>query len=234
MALVGGRRGGPKRSVHFKVLVDELHVKGEGKVAKAMKESFKILNEAATKGQGSLCNQAFMLITDGAMEDFKDVFEEFNWPDRRVRLFTYLIGRVMTFADNTKWIACNNKGYYTHISTLADVQENVMEYLHVLSRPMVINHNHDIIWTEAYMDTVLFATKAQSLLLMTTVAMPVFSKKKETVSGLKAYVRFKCIFNIGMVVIKVITVRSCNCSSPFEAPDYSSPIACYNCSNLEL
>uniref|UniRef100_A0A673YX69 Voltage-dependent calcium channel subunit alpha-2/delta-4-like n=1 Tax=Salmo trutta TaxID=8032 RepID=A0A673YX69_SALTR len=167
---------------HFKVLVDELHVKGEGKVAKAMKESFKILNEAATKGQGSLCNQAIMLITDGAMEDFKDVFEEFNWPDRRVRLFTYLIGREMTFADNTKWIACNNKGYYTHISTLADVQENVMEYLHVLSRPMVINHNHDIIWTEAYMDTVLFATKAQSLLLMTTVAMPVFSKKKETLS----------------------------------------------------
>uniref|UniRef100_A0A6Q2YWC9 VWFA domain-containing protein n=1 Tax=Esox lucius TaxID=8010 RepID=A0A6Q2YWC9_ESOLU len=156
---------------HFKVLVDELHVKGEGKVAKAMKESFKILNE------GSLCNQAIMLITDGAMEDFKDVFEEFNWPDRRVRLFTYLIGREMTFAENTKWIACNNKGYYTHISTLADVQENVMEYLHVLSRPMVINHNHDIIWTEAYMDTV-----AQSLLLMTSVAMPVFSKKKETLS----------------------------------------------------
>uniref|UniRef100_A0A673X6R1 Calcium voltage-gated channel auxiliary subunit alpha2delta 4 n=1 Tax=Salmo trutta TaxID=8032 RepID=A0A673X6R1_SALTR len=139
-------------------------------------------SQAATKGQGSLCNQAIMLITDGAMEDFKDVFEEFNWPDRRVRLFTYLIGREMTFADNTKWIACNNKGYYTHISTLADVQENVMEYLHVLSRPMVINHNHDIIWTEAYMDSVLFATKAQSLLLMTSVAMPVFSKKKETLS----------------------------------------------------
>uniref|UniRef100_A0A6Q2YYL8 VWFA domain-containing protein n=1 Tax=Esox lucius TaxID=8010 RepID=A0A6Q2YYL8_ESOLU len=135
----------------------------------------------AAMGQGSLCNQAIMLITDGAMEDFKDVFEEFNWPDRRVRLFTYLIGREMTFAENTKWIACNNKGYYTHISTLADVQENVMEYLHVLSRPMVINHNHDIIWTEAYMDT-LFATKAQSLLLMTSVAMPVFSKKKETLS----------------------------------------------------
>lgn len=44
-------------------------------------------------------------------------------------------------------------GYYTQISTLADVQENVMEYLHVLSRPMVINHDHDIIWTEAYMDS---------------------------------------------------------------------------------
>ncbi|XP_056878963.1 voltage-dependent calcium channel subunit alpha-2/delta-4 isoform X2 [Takifugu flavidus] len=167
---------------HFKLLVDELHVKGEGKVKKAMKESFKILNEAAALGQGSLCNQAIMLITDGAMEDFQDVFEEFNWPERRVRVFTYLIGREMTFADNMKWIACNNKGYYTHVSTLADVQENVMEYLHVLSRPMVINHDHDIIWTEAYMDSVLFNTQAQSLLLMTSVAMPVFSKKKETLS----------------------------------------------------
>uniref|UniRef100_A0A7N6B0C6 Calcium channel, voltage-dependent, alpha 2/delta subunit 4b n=1 Tax=Anabas testudineus TaxID=64144 RepID=A0A7N6B0C6_ANATE len=135
----------------------------------------------STNGQGSMCNQAIMLITDGAMEDFESVFEEFNWPERRVRVFTYLIGREMTFAQNTKWIACNNKGYYTHISTLADVQENVMEYLHVLSRPMVINHDHDIIWTEAYMDT-LFTTKAQSLLLMTSVAMPVFSKKKETLS----------------------------------------------------
>ncbi|XP_054599081.1 voltage-dependent calcium channel subunit alpha-2/delta-4 isoform X2 [Nothobranchius furzeri] len=173
---------------HFKLLVEDLHVKGEAKIKNALKESFKILNEARVKGQGSMCNQAIMLITDGAMEDFESVFEEFNWPDRRVRVFTYLIGREMTFAQNTKWIACNNKGYYTHISTLADVQENVMEYLHVLSRPMVINHDHDIIWTEAYMDTVLpntiqlFSTKAQSLLLMTSVAMPVFSKKKETLS----------------------------------------------------
>ncbi|XP_070405072.1 voltage-dependent calcium channel subunit alpha-2/delta-4 isoform X2 [Nothobranchius furzeri] len=167
---------------HFKHLVDELHVKGEGKVKNAMKESFRILNEAAALGQGSLCNQAIMLITDGAMEDFKDVFEEFNWPERRVRVFTYLIGRELTFAENVKWIACNNKGYYTHVSTLADVQENVMEYLHVLSRPMVINHDHDIIWTEAYMDSVMFNTQAQSLLLMTSVAMPVFSKKEETLS----------------------------------------------------
>lgn len=49
--------------------------------------------------------------------------------------------------------ALSSAGYYTQISTLADAQENVMEYLHVLSRPMVINHDHDIIWTEAYMDS---------------------------------------------------------------------------------
>lgn len=43
-------------------------------------------------------------------------------------------------------------GYFTQISTLADVQENVMEYLHVLSRPKVIDREHDTVWTEAYID----------------------------------------------------------------------------------
>ncbi|XP_074727786.1 voltage-dependent calcium channel subunit alpha-2/delta-4 isoform X7 [Strix uralensis] len=135
------------------------------------REHFKqLVDELQAKGVGTV-NKALT-------ESFKIL--------REVRVFTYLIGREVTFAPNVKWIACNNKGYYTQISTLADVQENVMEYLHVLSRPMVINHDHDIIWTEAYMDSALpqseelFASQAQSLLLMTTVAMPVFSKKNET------------------------------------------------------
>ena len=37
-------------------------------------------------GQGSLCNQAIMLITDGAVEDYEPVLEKYNWPDRKVPL----------------------------------------------------------------------------------------------------------------------------------------------------
>nr|XP_003410807.1 voltage-dependent calcium channel subunit alpha-2/delta-4 [Loxodonta africana] len=165
---------------HFKQLVEELMVRGVGIVNQALSEAFQILKQFQEARQGSLCNQAIMLITDGAVEDYEPVFEKYNWPDRKVRVFTYLIGREVTFADCMKWIACNNKGYYTQISTLADAQENVMEYLHVLSRPMVINHDHDITWTEAYLDSQLFTSQAQSLMLLTTVAMPVFSKKNET------------------------------------------------------
>lgn len=44
-------------------------------------------------------------------------------------------------------------GYFSQISTLADVPENVMRYLHVMSRPKVIDHEHDTVWTEAYVDS---------------------------------------------------------------------------------
>lgn len=37
----------------------------------------------------------------------------FTLSSLQVRVFTYLIGREMTFADNVKWIACNNKGKKT-------------------------------------------------------------------------------------------------------------------------
>ncbi|KAG7228269.1 hypothetical protein INR49_009130 [Caranx melampygus] len=86
-------------------------------------------------GRGSECSQAIMLVTDGAVDTYDAIFAKYNWPERKVRIFPYLIGRESAFADNLKWMACANKGYFTQISTLADVQENVMEYLHVLSRP---------------------------------------------------------------------------------------------------
>nr|XP_058138314.1 voltage-dependent calcium channel subunit alpha-2/delta-4 [Dasypus novemcinctus] len=165
---------------HFKQLVADLVARGVGVARPALDEAFQILKQFQEARQGSLCNQAVMLVSDGAVEDYEPVFQTHNWPDRKVRVFTYLIGREVTFADRMKWIACSNKGYYTQISTLADTQENVMEYLHVLSRPMVINHDHDVIWTEAYLDSKLFTSQAQSVALLTTVAMPVFSKKNET------------------------------------------------------
>ncbi|KAJ3588536.1 hypothetical protein NHX12_012128, partial [Muraenolepis orangiensis] len=86
-------------------------------------------------------------------------------PNKDVRIFPYLIGRESAFAENLKWMACANKGYFTQISTLADVQENVMEYLHVLSRPKVIDQEHDTVWTEAYVDNTVSLSLCRSLYL---------------------------------------------------------------------
>uniref|UniRef100_A0A674DPP4 Calcium voltage-gated channel auxiliary subunit alpha2delta 3 n=1 Tax=Salmo trutta TaxID=8032 RepID=A0A674DPP4_SALTR len=163
---------------HFRMNLDKLLAKGIGMLDVGLTEAFEVLNDFNQTGRGSVCSQAIMLVTDGAVDTYDSVFAKYNWPDRKVRIFPYLIGRESAFADNLKWMACANKGYFTQISTLADVQENVMEYLHVLSRPKVIAQEHDTVWTEAYIDSTL--EDGQGPILMTTVAMPVFSTKNET------------------------------------------------------
>ncbi|XP_073667931.1 voltage-dependent calcium channel subunit alpha-2/delta-3 isoform X2 [Paramisgurnus dabryanus] len=170
---------------HFKEHLDKLFAKGIGLLGNALSEAFTILNEINQTGRGSTCSQAIMLITDGATEMYDDVFAKYNLPDRKVRIFPYLIGRESAFADNLKWMACANKGYFSQISTLADVQENVMRYLHVMSRPKVIDHEHDTVWTEAYVDSALAQAHKQlgenkAPNPITTVAMPVFSTRNET------------------------------------------------------
>ncbi|XP_038867496.1 voltage-dependent calcium channel subunit alpha-2/delta-3 [Salvelinus namaycush] len=138
---------------HFRMNLDKLLAKGIGMLDVGLTEAFEVLNDFNQTGRGSVCSQAIMLVTDGAVDTYDSVFAKYNWPDRKVRIFPYLIGRESAFADNLKWMACANKGYFTQISTLADVQENVMEYLHVLSRPKVIAQEHDTVWTEAYIDS---------------------------------------------------------------------------------
>uniref|UniRef100_A0A8C2X8R2 Calcium voltage-gated channel auxiliary subunit alpha2delta 3 n=1 Tax=Cyclopterus lumpus TaxID=8103 RepID=A0A8C2X8R2_CYCLU len=163
---------------HFREHLNKLFAKGIGMLDIALTEAFNLLGDFNETGRGSECSQAIMLVTDGAVDTYDAIFAKYNWPERKVRIFPYLIGRESAFADNLKWMACANKGYFTQISTLADVQENVMEYLHVLSRPKVIDREHDTVWTEAYIDSTL--DDGRGTVLMTTVAMPVFSTKNET------------------------------------------------------
>uniref|UniRef100_A0A8C8HY65 VWFA domain-containing protein n=1 Tax=Oncorhynchus tshawytscha TaxID=74940 RepID=A0A8C8HY65_ONCTS len=177
-------RADRNNKAHFREHLDKLFAKGIGLLGDALTEAFTILGDFNQTGHGSVCSQAIMLVTDGATQMYDDVFAKFNWPDRKVRIFPYLIGRESAFADNMKWMACANKGYFSQISTLADVQENVMRYLHVMSRPKVIDHEHDTVWTEAYMDSTGREGPTSGPSLMTTVAMPVFSTKNETVSGI--------------------------------------------------
>uniref|UniRef100_A0A8C1VXM6 Calcium channel, voltage dependent, alpha2/delta subunit 3 n=1 Tax=Cyprinus carpio TaxID=7962 RepID=A0A8C1VXM6_CYPCA len=95
---------------HFKEHLDKLFAKGIGLLGNALTEAFTILNEVGEDYQNS-CSQAIMLITDGATQMYDDVFAKYNWPERKVRIFPYLIGRESAFADNLKWMACANKGF---------------------------------------------------------------------------------------------------------------------------
>lgn len=100
-----------------------------------------------------------MLISDGAPYNYADIFEQYNWRDlpyMPVRVFTYLIGKEVADVKEIKWMACANQGYYVHLSDLAEVREQVLNYIPVMARPLVLGrHDHPVIWTQVYADQVV-------------------------------------------------------------------------------
>ncbi|XP_027206254.2 voltage-dependent calcium channel subunit alpha-2/delta-3-like isoform X2 [Dermatophagoides pteronyssinus] len=119
----------------------------------ALSEAFTILQKFNRSGYGSQCNQAIMLITDGAPGTYEDVFRQFNWPNIPVRVFTYLIGQDATSHNEVYWMACHNRGYYTHVMNRAEVHEQVQKYIPVMSRPIVLSGERVFSWTPIYAPT---------------------------------------------------------------------------------
>ncbi|CAG7828839.1 unnamed protein product, partial [Allacma fusca] len=59
--------------------------------------------------ESAKCNQAIMLITDGAPYHFEEIFRDKQDPANYVRMFTYLIGREVTDKREVMWMACAHK-----------------------------------------------------------------------------------------------------------------------------
>ncbi|KRF79596.1 voltage-dependent calcium channel subunit alpha-2/delta-3 isoform X3 [Drosophila virilis] len=122
----------------------------------ALTKAFEILEETKINSRGAQCNQAIMIIGDGAPENNQEVFQLHNWRDppyRPVRVFTYLIGKEVANWDDIRWMACENQGYYVHLSDTAEVREMVLNYIPVMARPLVLGrHDHPVIWTQVYAD----------------------------------------------------------------------------------
>ncbi|XP_064082139.1 voltage-dependent calcium channel subunit alpha-2/delta-3-like isoform X3 [Macrobrachium nipponense] len=140
----------------FKKALSQGETKDIANFTLALTTAFDLLHRKLQynkSGQGSQCNQAIMLVTDGAPNQFEEIFAKYNWPHLQVRVFTYLIGRQEAAVRNLKWMACANKGYFVHVTTLAEVREQVLKYIPVMARPMVMYQtNHPHVWTGVYAD----------------------------------------------------------------------------------
>ncbi|GFG33999.1 hypothetical protein Cfor_04865 [Coptotermes formosanus] len=149
----------------------------------ALITAFEILHKYNRTGQGCQCNQAIMLITDGPPYDYHDIFKQYNLPHTPVRVFTYLIGRDASNADEMHKIACTNKGYYVRMSSTSEVKEKVLNYVSVMARPMVMYQNdHPIQWTPVYAGgKVCNGGGNLEGQLMTSVSTPVFDRRNYSV-----------------------------------------------------
>lgn len=125
----------------------------------ALISAFEVLQYYRNNDLGAGCNQAIMLISDGVPHDFNETFRQYNWPNetyRHVRLFTYLIGSEVPDFQIIKEMACINQGYYVHLSVPSEVREQVLRYIPVMARPLVLGkHDHPIIWSHVYADVIV-------------------------------------------------------------------------------
>lgn len=173
----------------------------------ALTEAFTLLERYRTKKIGAESNQAIMLVTDGVPYTYETIFQEYNQPHKPVRVFTYLIGREISDLEAAKWMACENKGYFTHVTTLAEVKEQVLKYIPVMARPLVLlRETHPVRWTGVYADIEVPNDRSLWVIglkkpttrkrirelqgkegsfkgykLMTSVSIPVYNKKNHTV-----------------------------------------------------
>ncbi|VDN05557.1 unnamed protein product [Thelazia callipaeda] len=130
------------------------------------------------------CNDIIMLITDGAPNYFKQIFQLYN-RNKSVRFFSFLIGEEATDVSQVKWMACENKGFMVHISNLADVQEKVQHYIKVMSRPVGKYGKNfgerDAIWSGVYKERLLTLDQRpvkKTEKLVTTVSYPVIQNEQ--------------------------------------------------------
>lgn len=139
----------------LKLEMEKLETAEIANVTAALIHAFDLLRQYREERIGANCNQAIMLISDGVPYNYETIFEEYNGVGRPVRVFTYLIGREVADVKQIKAMACTNRGFYVHLSTMAEVREQVLNYIPVMARPLVLNKTyHPIIWTQFYADTV--------------------------------------------------------------------------------
>ncbi|XP_033102460.1 voltage-dependent calcium channel subunit alpha-2/delta-1-like, partial [Anneissia japonica] len=127
--------------------------------------------EQSDLGIGAQCNSVILMFTDGGPDKAKEIINKYN-SDNRTRIFVYNVGpNAMVSSDGVKSMACMTNGYFSNIPSIGAVRLTTLDYIPVLSRPLVLAGNRTYQWSNIYLD-------ALGLGMMTTLTLPAFNKSK--------------------------------------------------------
>ncbi|VEN50274.1 unnamed protein product, partial [Callosobruchus maculatus] len=172
----------------FKDAISALEPEGKTNLAQALEVAFDLLakyrHKRGCEEDSSSCNQAIMVITDDVNGNLTDAVYKYNrfGSNIPVRIFTYLIGKEVSNVAEGKWLSCANRGFFTHVQSLEQVTEAVLQYITVIARPLVLQgEEHPVSWTHAYAD-LTYDDKNDNLIntpyrLLTSAAIPCYDTK---------------------------------------------------------
>ncbi|BES90454.1 VWA N-terminal [Nesidiocoris tenuis] len=191
----------PENIQVFKEAVNGLQPEDKADFKQAFEFALKLLNKTRENKTcpDDICNQAIMLVTDGLPDNITDVMEKYNWFENRtripVRVFTYLIGKEVLSMKEIQNLACQNRGYSVHIKDLEEVRSQVLKYISVIARPLVLQAvEHPLSWTHSFVDATAnraqecfcpleCAHSEQEYRFMTSVSGPAFDTEANSENG---------------------------------------------------
>ncbi|XP_055904369.1 voltage-dependent calcium channel subunit alpha-2/delta-3 [Eupeodes corollae] len=174
----------------FNKAIAKMAPEGYANLTLAYEKAFQLLKKYYIErrcNETLTCNQAIMLVTDGVAGNTTEIFEKYNWgtgengtDNMKIRIFTYLLGKEVTKVREIQWMACLNRGYYSHIQTLDEVHEEVLKYVDVIATPLVLqNVQHPPTWTHSFADKTVSDDEQQKSgkqRLMIAVGVPAFDR----------------------------------------------------------
>lgn len=151
----------------FNDAIEKIKPEGYANLSLAYEKAFQLLKKYYVErrcNETSTCNQAIMVVTDGVAGNTTEIFEKYNWGNgengtmnMNIRIFTYLLGKEVTKVREIQWMACLNRGYYSHVQTLDEVHEEVLKYVDVIATPLVLqNEEHPPTWTHSFTDRTVY------------------------------------------------------------------------------
>ncbi|OAF67808.1 hypothetical protein A3Q56_04464, partial [Intoshia linei] len=120
------------------------------------------------------CNKAIMILTDGIYRNYYEIYKKYNYPHKPIRVFVYGIGNAIRYKKQLQWMACSNRGYFSQISSISDIEEKIHLYTNIISRKIGLsNIQRNVI------------TSSQSRIgKVLSISQPVYDRKNKTYGNL--------------------------------------------------